>query len=135
MAAILPLTWNAESNNAMLRKIQLNRYRQRVDEQLRPWDDLLVKQLKQRMLCARHFLTGCEELNCSKSHDGSITDEEKRALMRIARGEPCGRGTSCYDRGCISGHHCVYDGRCTFGSSCRYGPEMHGIDKEVSVVC
>ena len=131
-ALAVPRTSDSKSSHEPSRKIQLNRYDQRIDEPIRFWDEQITKQLRQRSLCPRYFLTECKKSQCSKSHAGSIGNDEKRALTRIAREDPCERGTHCYERNCVSAHHCIYDGRCSFGSSCRYGPNMHGIDKAIA---
>ncbi|GIZ43094.1 hypothetical protein CKM354_000633500 [Cercospora kikuchii] len=133
-AAISAPNLSAVSSSSLTRKIQFNRHGQRIDEKLHPWNDVIARQLRQMSLCPRHFLTQCNEHNCPQSHDGALDEEQKRALMRIARDNPCGKGTHCSDRGCVSAHHCLYDGRCDYGFSCKYGPEMHEVDKTISVV-
>lgn len=121
------------TNNAPFKKIRLNRHGQRIDETLPRWDPETYKLLKMRSLCPRHFLTECDDPSCSKSHGGSVDEQGKFALMRIARETPCERGTRCNERQCLSAHHCLYS-RCMYGSDCKYGPEMHGVDKAVTVV-
>ena len=130
-----PLAWeDTPGQDFIFRKFQFSRSGQRIDERLHPWNYKLVWQLKKRDLCPRHFITVCNQPDCGKSHDGEVDDEAKFALMRIARDEPCSRGTVCTERQCISAHHCVHDGRCNYGADCKYAQEMHGIDKVVATV-
>ena len=130
-----PLAWeDTPVQDFIFRKIQFNRSGQRLDERLHPWNDQLVWQLKKRDRCPRHFITVCNQPDCGKSHDSEVDDEAKFALMRIARDEPCSRGTVCTEKQCISAHHCVYDGCCNYGADCKYGQEMHEINKVVATV-
>lgn len=132
-------TCDLASSHEPRRKIQFDRYDQRIDEPIRFWDEQITKQLRQRSicprsLCPRYFLTECKKLQCSKSHAGSIDIDDRQVLTRIAQEDPCEEGTHRYEGNCVSAHYCIYDGRCSFGSSCRYRPEMHEIDKGITTI-
>lgn len=118
-------------NRVWLRPMRLNAQEQRIDEPLRSWEKPIEIDVRRRRLCPRHFLTECNEPRCSRRHEGTINDEEKAALMRIARDDPCDKGTRCYDRRCVSAHSCPYDGRCDYGDDCKYGLELHNVDKRI----
>lgn len=127
-------TCDLASSHGPRRKIQLDRYHQRIDEPIRFWDEKITKQLRQRSICPSYFLTECNKLQCSKSHAGSIDNDDRQALTRIAQEDPCEEGTHRYEGNCVSAHYCIYDGRCSFGSSCRYRPEMYEIDKGIATI-
>jgi hypothetical protein len=116
------------------RRMKFNRDGKRIDDMLPRWDNDIVKALEHKGLCCRFFLTYCGDPGCMYSHEGHLSVEERRALTRVARFQPCPNGTGCDDRNCLAGHHCIYDGHCDFRRMCRYGPEMHNVDKRVTQV-
>ena len=124
---------NVQSNTQ--RKIKFNRGGKRIDDMLPKWDNDIVRALEHKGLCCRFFLTYCDDSSrCMYSHEGRLSAEERRALFRVARLQPCPYGTGCDDRNCLAGHQCIYDGRCDHGPMCRYGAEMHDVDRRVTRV-
>ena len=116
------------------RKMKFNRDGKRIDNMLLKCDNDKVKALEHKGLCYRFFLTYCGDPGCMYSHEGHLSVEERLALTRVARFQPCPNGTGCDDRNCLAGHHCIYDGRCNYPGTCRYGPEMHNVDRMVTQV-
>ncbi|KAM0717569.1 hypothetical protein Q7P37_007421 [Cladosporium fusiforme] len=116
---------------ASRRSMRFNRHGQRLDDPLPKFDKHLVEALRQRRLCRRFFLTQCTIPGCIFSHEGELSNAQKRALTRIAKETPCSNGTRCEDRDCVAAHECVYRDKCDWGD-CRYGPDMHDVDRTVA---
>jgi len=111
------------------RRIYLNSRGQRVDQPVR-YNKILMNPLQARKLCNRHFLTRCNFVKCTHSHEGKLTDDQLETLKHIARQSPC-YSIWCEDPDCVNGHRCIHDPKCDRGSNCRFPEEMHSVDNKV----
>lgn len=88
-------------------------------------------------VCNVHHLRGNCPFGraCAYSHD-PLGEKEIKALRRLAREQPCRKGSQCEDPTCFAGHHCPRLGKCK--PTCRFGPrahisgwDMHVYDREI----
>jgi hypothetical protein len=56
--------------------------------------------------CNNHYLRGpCVKENCPFEHKHAPNKEEKKAIAKLARLNPCASGQDCQVTDCIYGHH------------------------------
>ncbi|KAJ8602919.1 hypothetical protein MRB53_042303 [Persea americana] len=126
--------WSIVGKKAVVKKqkeLWVNRYGQRIDLPLEPWDQTTEKYLEDRAICQKYVLGTCDnKKSCKFKHDDTLTAAEKLTLARIARKSKCMSGLLCMDVNCPFGHQCYYGKECLFGSKCRFDEEdMHNFDK------
>lgn len=105
--------------------IWVNSSGQRIDKPIPSVDRDLALRLKKKKLCNRHHLRGdCDGFYCGHSHEGKLSEDEKRALRFVARSRPCQRGVWCEDTECVDGHRCAFADSCRH-ENCWFSEEMH----------
>ena len=106
-------------------KIWVNANDERLDVPIKDYDKDVVTTLKKRKLCNQHHLRGdCSGVFCNHSHQGQLSEREKKALQVIARTRPCNTGLSCQDPLCFDGHRCMSGANCT-KPDCWFSNDMH----------
>lgn len=114
------------------RSMRFNKHGQRLDDPLQKSNKDLVEALRQQNYCGGFFLSRCSSAQCQMSHKGKLSDDQKRALLRVAKETPCPNGSRCDDQDCIAAHECIHRKKCIYGGSCKYGPDMHNVERAVA---
>ena len=122
------------ANGHLALSIHRNRLGQRIDP-IVGYDKGLVRALKVKKYCNRHFLSTCGYgyANCSHTHEGNLTSAELETLRYVARLSPCAT-IWCNDSACVAGHRCPYCApgqACAKGNACRFPAEMHNVDTKI----
>lgn len=116
-----------------LQKIVRNRSGQRIDPPI-VYSQKVRESLARRKprMCNVHHLRGeCPfGVRCEYNHD-PLSEEERCALRRLAREQPCRMGNGCDDAACFAGHHCPRSKGCP--DSCRFRAKMHVQGKELRI--
>ncbi|KAF3012054.1 hypothetical protein E8E14_009420 [Neopestalotiopsis sp. 37M] len=90
--------------------------------------DIVKKRTGSDKLCNNHYLRGpCSKGDaCCFEHNYTPNQDEIRAIMFLARLNPCTNGQDCDVDNCIYGHHCpsVKDGVCTH-PFCKFHVNEH----------
>jgi len=114
-------------------KIVRNRSGQRIDPPIK-YSQKVRESLAGRRprMCNVHHLRGQCPFGprCEYNH-GPLSDEERCALRRLAREQPCRMGSECEDVACFAGHHCPRNKGCS--DTCRFSSKIHVQGKDLHV--
>ncbi len=86
---------------------------------------------KPRMCNVHHLRGNCPfGARCEYNHV-SLSEEEKCALQRLAREQPCRKGNECEDAACFAGHHCPRNKGCL--DACRFSVKSHPQGRDLHI--
>ncbi|CAK1354150.1 unnamed protein product [Cercospora beticola] len=118
------------------RSILVNRYNERIDEDLPRTDPAAENRFQKRTETygkhcnSYHLLGRCERGEyCDYHHGEKLTAGERLVLMHKARSLSCPKKIACVDPICPYGHHCKYGGGHCYFDRCYYA-DTHTMDLE-----
>ena len=114
--------------------IPQNKDGQRVDPRVEAFR-WLVNEARSRNICYEYHLhgnCGWQPSPCPKAHlTANLNVHQLNALQFLARGIPCGQGSTCLDWKCCFGQRCPFGERCNRKRDCPFSLDMHFADTRV----
>ncbi|KAF7719258.1 Uncharacterized protein PECH_004814 [Penicillium ucsense] len=121
------------------KKIEYNRYKQRLDPPIRPPSDAAANdsyykklhQIAPRGFCNDHYLLGrCDRFRCKMEHDEKLNAKEIIIQKYKARQGQCLDAPGCTDYDCYFSHHCPFGKKCHH-SPCKFSLHISENDHKV----